>query len=396
MKPIKLLSFLLILSSCNRYLGTVEPDYIPVNKTEEVFENNLIIQSKNNFSELEQVIYPFANLTINESNLKKIKKILSLEENSSVSIQKDKIFFSNNDIISIYNFNKPKEKLKIKIDLDKDENIIQIINLPSNSFILTDKTKLFIIKDNKALLKANFNTYISKKTIIQNNKLLTFSVFGEVYEIDLLEYTSNLKGNFILSHGVLSNSNNYEYKNLISHLYNSGTIVFINKSNLKLENNFFIKDLNILSTVGFFEKLIDAPFGYQNHLYFIEKSGLISVFNPIVSNILWEVDIGMPIRDFNFTEDGKLILLSNNQLMIFDDLGEINLIFEHTNTYPLKIVSSKNKILIFGREGLDIIDLNSKSRTNYIKYKFHGDIEVISSNQNIFIKDQKALYKISE
>jgi hypothetical protein len=396
MKLIKLLSFLLILSSCNKYLGTVEPDYTPINKTEEVFEKNIINQSEIKFSDLEQVIYPYAYSSINDSHLKKIKKIISLDENSSVSIQKDKIFFSKNDIVSVFNINKPNEKLKVKVALDKDEKIIQIINTSSNLFVLTDKTKLFLIKGNKSFLKANFNTFINKEIIIEGNKLITFSVFGEVLKIDLLTFTSILKDKFTPNHGVMSISNNYEYKNLISHLFNSGTIIFINRSNLKLENNYFIEDLNILSTVGYFKQLIDAPFEHQNYLYFIEKSGLVSVFDPITSDILWEVDLGMPIRDFNFTEDGKLILLSNKELIIFDALGKLIFNFKHTSAQPLKIVSNKNKILIFSKEGLDIIDLNLKLKKNYIKNKFQGDIEVINSSHNIFIKDKKNLYQISE
>ena len=280
--------------------------------------------------------------------------------------------------------------------LDKDEKIIQIIKTSSNLFILTDKTKLFLVEGNKSSLKGNFNTYINKEIIIEGNKLITFSVFGEIFEIDLLTFTSILKDKFVPSHGIMSNSNNYEYKNLISHLYNSGTIIFINRSNLKLENNFFIEDLNILSTVGYFKQFIDAPFEHQNYLYFIEKSGLISVFDPITSNILWEVDLGMPIRDFNFTEDGKLILLSNKELIIFDALGELIFNFKHTNAHPLKVVSYKNKILILSKEGLDIIDFNFKLKKNFIKNKFHGDIEVINSSDNIFIKDKKNLYQISE
>jgi hypothetical protein len=282
------------------------------------------------------------------------------------------------------------------VALDKDEKIIQIINTSSNLFVLTDKTKLFLIKGNKSFLKANFNTFINKEIIIEGNKLITFSVFGEVLKIDLLTFTSILKDKFTPNHGVMSISNNYEYKNLISHLFNSGTIIFINRSNLKLENNYFIEDLNILSTVGYFKQLIDAPFEHQNYLYFIEKSGLVSVFDPITSDILWEVDLGMPIRDFNFTEDGKLILLSNKELIIFDALGKLIFNFKHTSVHPLKIVSNKNKILIFSKEGLDIIDLNLKLKKNYIKNKFQGDIEVINSSHNIFIKDKKNLYQISE
>ena len=45
MKKIKFLIFLLVLSSCNQYLGTVDPDYTPTNEVTEIFsdldKNNL-------------------------------------------------------------------------------------------------------------------------------------------------------------------------------------------------------------------------------------------------------------------------------------------------------------------------------------------------------------------
>ena len=39
MKKIKFLIFLLALSSCNQYLGTVDPDYIPTNEVTEFFSD---------------------------------------------------------------------------------------------------------------------------------------------------------------------------------------------------------------------------------------------------------------------------------------------------------------------------------------------------------------------
>jgi hypothetical protein len=395
MKLIKLLSFLLILTSCDQYFGIIEPDYIPTNETKEVFGKNITIQKNNDISELDKIIYPFTNFLINENTSIKIKKITSLNENSSVNIQKDLIFYSKNDFLSQYNVNKPREKLNIKIDLDQDENIIQIINLSSSILVLTNKSKIFSIEENSAKLKANFDTFINKKIILKDNKLITFTAFGDAIEIDLLTYTPNFKGNFSLNHGILESSRNYKYENLISHLYNSGTLIFLNELDLKVEPTFFIQDLNILSTVGNFEEFIDAPFVYKDYLYFIEKSGLVSVFNPFTSEILWEVDIGRSIKDFNFTEEGKLILLTNYELIIFDSLGEMILNFKHINDYPQKMIGYKNNILIFGKEEINVVDLKSKSTQN-IKNKFNGDIEFISFNSNIFIKDRKNLYQISE
>ena len=57
MKTIKLLIILLALSSCNKYLGTVDPDYVPTNETTKVFSN---IQNDEYVKETKfgNVIYP--------------------------------------------------------------------------------------------------------------------------------------------------------------------------------------------------------------------------------------------------------------------------------------------------------------------------------------------------
>ena len=39
MKKIKFIIFLLALSSCNKYLGTVDPDYTPTKEVTEIFSD---------------------------------------------------------------------------------------------------------------------------------------------------------------------------------------------------------------------------------------------------------------------------------------------------------------------------------------------------------------------
>ena len=49
MKKIKFLIFLLALSSCNKYLGSVDPDYTPTNEVTEIFsdlDKNILISEK--------------------------------------------------------------------------------------------------------------------------------------------------------------------------------------------------------------------------------------------------------------------------------------------------------------------------------------------------------------
>ena len=42
MRIIKLLCLLFILSSCNKYLGVVDKDYIPTGKLDDIFANAII------------------------------------------------------------------------------------------------------------------------------------------------------------------------------------------------------------------------------------------------------------------------------------------------------------------------------------------------------------------
>ena len=90
MKLIKLLSFIFLISSCNDYLGTVEPDYIPKNEISEVIdllELNGKIYRTNPYGEpflSKYNLYPNVNFNKNKNNNRKsyilnlILKILSL------------------------------------------------------------------------------------------------------------------------------------------------------------------------------------------------------------------------------------------------------------------------------------------------------------------------------
>ena len=77
MKNIKFFIFLLALSSCNQYLGTVDPDYTPTNEVTEIFSdlkiNNYIKEV--NFGD---IIFPKAvnsSFNINNLEIEKITKI---------------------------------------------------------------------------------------------------------------------------------------------------------------------------------------------------------------------------------------------------------------------------------------------------------------------------------
>jgi hypothetical protein len=396
MRIIKLLCLLFILSSCNKYLGVVDKDYIPTEELDDIFANDIDRSNQTEILEIKKIIYPSDNFQVGDISSIKIKKIISLDESSAIYFEKDKIYFTKQGDLIIFDLSESKEILKIDLDIDKEEKIIKIFDYSSKKFILSNKSKLFLLEDSKATLIANFDKFINDQTILNDEKLLIFTVFGDLYEINLIKYTSDFKGKFPTNHGVNIKSENYIYKNQISHLFNSGTLIFLSQSDYNLETNYFLEDLNILSSFGYFEEFIDAPFSHNNYLYFIERSGLIAVFNPLESEFLWETEIISSIKDFNFSEDGNLLLLTNKQVLIIDNFGNLITVLEHTNEAPLKLISEKDKILIIDEKGIDILDLKSGSRINFLKNKFDGVVEYIHFNSNSYIRDSKELYKLSE
>ena len=396
MRIIKLLCLLFILSSCNKYLGVVDKDYIPTEELDDIFANDIDRSNQTEILEIKKIIYPSDNFQVGDISSIKIKKVISLDESSAIYFEKDKIYFTKQGDLIIFDLSESKEILKIDLDIDKEEKIIKIFDYSSKKFILSNKSKLFLLEDSKATLIVNFDKFINDQTILNDEKLLIFTVFGDLYEINLIKYTSDFKGKFPTNHGVNIKSENYIYKNQISHLFNSGTLIFLNQSDYNLETNYFLEDLNILSSFGYFEEFIDAPFSHNNYLYFIERSGLIAVFNPLESKFLWETEIISSIKDFNFSEDGNLLLLTNKQVLIIDNFGNLITVLEHTNEAPLKLISEKDKILIIDEKGIDILDLKSGSRINFLKNKFDGVVEYIYFNSNSYIRDSKELYKLSE
>ena len=396
MRIIKLLCLLLLLNSCNKYLGVVDPDYTPSDELEDIFSNELTKSNENEISDIRKIIYPLNQSLIGDVSLIGIKKITSLEENSSTYFDEERFYFTKKDELIIQNLNDFKEEFKFKLNLDKEEKIIKIFEYSEEKFILSNKSKLFLLKNNEISLIANLDKYINDEIIQRDDKLLVFSVFGNFYEINLNQFSSSLKGKFTINHGVNTRSRNYDYKNQISYLFNSGTLIFINQNNFELEENYYFEDLNILSSLGYFENFLDSPFGYNDYLYFIDKVGLISVFNPLESEFLWEVNIKSQIKDFNFSEDGKLLLLTNSDILIFDYDGTLLNTIEHSNEAPLKLLTKKDKIFVIDKKGIEILDIKTGSKINFIKNKFIGVVEYLSSNSKIFIKDNKYLYKLSE
>jgi len=394
MKIVKLIGFLLILSSCNQYLGTIEPDYIPSNDIEEVFLSNAIVLDNNEEFKIGEVLYP-PDKKLNFKNSIDFQKVTTIDKKTNFLFLENEIYYNKkNDFYSL-NKNDFKEINRNKIKLNKDEEIIHISSFEKNLFVLTNQGKVFKLLQNNFELIQDLQIFLSQNTFSKSSKIIAFSVFGDVIEIDLKNNIFAVNGNFDVNHGITKSSNIYPYNNINIILYNSGTLVFLNQQNNNPETYYYLEDLNILSQVGIFEEFIDAPFHIDNFIYFIEKKGLVSVFNPVTSEILWETDISSPIIDYFIDENKNLYVLTYNKVNIFSSQGQLQKDISHKLENPFNFWIDDANLYLANQDGLYIINLDGDLIYS-IKQKFQDFLKVFNSNNQYYFVDSKNLYTLIE
>ena len=394
MKKIKFLIFLITLSSCNQYLGSVDPDYTPKNEVAEIFSNpkNDINNSDIVFG---NIIFPQSiNSSLNINELK-INKIISTDKDSIIYITNDKIILSKDK--TIYLIHKDSQNnFEINLNLDKDEKILHIFDYKNIIHILTNRSRLLVIEDQNIIEISNFDIFTNNIPIVSDKHLIIFSVFEEIFEINLEKNSISKQNNFNSSHGISIKSNTFQDEANLYYLFNSGTLLTFNNKNFNYKDNYILQDLNILTSLGLFKELIDTPFSYKNYLYFIDKSGKIASYNPVSSEILWEVDLNNNILNYLFSNDGYLIVLTLDKILILSDKGKIIYSNNHNIISPLIIFNINKNIYLISKEGIKFIDLLKKTEDIFYENKFTSNIKIYSTDQNIYIKDNKNLFKLSE
>ncbi len=394
MKKIKFLIFLIVLSSCNQYLGTVDPDYTPTNEVTEIFSD---FKNNNYIKEVKfgDIIFPkVVNSSFNINNLE-IEKITNIKKNSIVNFVNEKIFISKDE--TIYSIDKNNQnKFEYELNLNKDEEIISIFKFNENIHILTNRSRIFVI-DGKSISEiADYNIFINTNPIILHKNLILLSVFGDIYDVKLDDYSILKKENFILNSGISVKSNLFEDKTNLYYLFNAGTLLTFDKNNFDFYNNYLLEDLNILTSFDRFSELIDTPFSYNEYLYFLDRSGKIAVYNPVSSDILWELDINDNIISYLFSNDGYLILMTFNEVLILSDNGNIINSYSHNKESPISIFNIQENLYLISEEGISKLNLNDKREVSFYKNKFTNNLEIYYQEQNIYLKDDKSLFKLSE
>ena len=388
-KPQLLLLFFIIISSCNEYIGTIEENYEPTKTISDIFINDNTYKEIDNIF-IPKIIYPIAINEDNFRNFENIRKIHSIQQNTRIIFLDNKYYLYSENKISAFYFD--GNKIKIKIDLEKDEKIISLFKYKSEIYFLTNRSKLFKLNDESYELILDYEIFISPNPIIIDNIIILFSVFGEAIEINLNDNNASNKGSFLINYGILDNYKSNKSDESIFYLYNSGTLLTLDKNSYLIKNNYYLEDLNILSNVGTFSDLLDTPFLYNNYFYFIDRSGLISAFNPINASILWETDISNSILDFLFSINGYLILLTFDDVMIYNKNGELVKIFKHDVENPISIFGINEEFHIISENGINSFNINSKTQINFIKNKFTTQLDLHLNNSNIYLKDDNHIF----
>ena len=394
MKKIKFFIFLFALTSCNQYLGTVDDDYIPKKEVTEIFST---LKKESNISEFEfgNIMFPkFVNLSLNTNELE-INKIINIDKDSVINFINNKIFVTKNNSIYIIDLNIQKN-LEYNLNLINDEKIHYIFEYNNKIYLLTNNSHMFVIENQNVLEVANFEIFTNIYPILSDKKLIIFSVFGDIYEINLDDNSILYKDSISVNNGISKKSNVYENKDNFYYLFNSGTLLTFDKRNYEYLNNYILEDLNIMSSLGVFEELVDAPFSYNNYLYFLDSSGKISVYDPISSEIYWEIDLNSPILNYLFTNDGYLIILTLDKILLLSDNGKILNSYIHNKEIPILIFNINKNIFLISDKGISAINIENKSEEKFYKNKFSNNLEVYFTEKNIFLKDDKSLFKLSE
>ena len=395
MKKIKFLILFIALTSCNQYLGTVDPDYTPSNEVTEIFSNaqNDTYNSKVDFG---NIIYPREiNPALGINNLK-LDKIMNTDRNSVVNFLYDKIILSKDKKIYVIDNKNESNNFEYELNLSKDEKIIHFFGYRDEIYLLTNRSKISVIIDQNIVDIGNYGIFTNTTPIVLDETLIILSVFGDIYEINLDDKSISKKDYFNSKPGISIKSNIFEDQTKLYYLFNSGTLLVFDKNNYDYLNNYILEDLNILSSIGVFNELLDSSFSYKDYLYFIDRTGKISVFDPVSSDILWELDVNQSILSYLFSNDGYLILMTFDKILIISDQGNIINSYTHNKKSPISIFSIKGNIHLISEEGISKLNIFDKSEESFYKNKFTSNLDIYYQDQNIYLKDDKSLFKLSE
>ena len=402
----RIIVFSLILSGCgNKYFGTVDDDYTPTKKI--IYLNNYEVEfSVNNLELLPELlfknfdIFQAPKLNLKTVNFSKIKKIFKNESISNiVDFDNSLIYIAKNYSLKSFSNNKIYSKSVLPKNFRKNNNQFKIVLENNTLFVISDYGEIFKISQNwsfeplaSANKKINFiNSHEGKFLFIDlNGTLLTF---------DTIQNTFNISDIMDVNYGF--NNKNYDirnYNNLLFHNINTKTFAIIDLNNYKFINKYVLDSLNILSSIGDVEGLVNTPLIVENGVIFVSEKGKIFNFDINNDEIIWNLDLNEIVIDFISSPNG-LILITDTNMHVYETInGKLISKNKHNVFNPTLISLINSKLLVIGQNNLNFIDFNPYNfdASSIIKFKNNNIDSIGYSNGNYFLKNKDNIYTLSE
>ena len=152
-----------------------------------------------------------------------------------------------------------QNNFEINLNLNKDEKLLYIFDYKNNIHILKNKSRLLLLEDQKIIEISNFEIFTNTIPIVSDHNLIIFSVFEEIFEINLDKNSISKKDTVNSTPGISIKSNIFEDEANLYYLFNSGTLLTFNKEDYEYTERYILQDLNILTSLGLFKELVDTP-----------------------------------------------------------------------------------------------------------------------------------------
>ena len=254
----------------------------------------------------------------------------------------------------------------------------------NNSDVSTDKilSELYLLQEK---LKNTENNKSETNTNISINKIVEiYSSNNKNEDKEKLPEIKSISWELSTEHSDIYGP--YEFDSDLMFLFNDGTYMIVNKNGVGIKNG----------SIG--GQISGTPIFEKKRLFWINRSGKLSLYDFLEHKIKWSIDVGLPSK-IDLINYGKFILFctpTNNNSLIHKTTGVISTKFGFKN-FSFSPVCIRGEIFIFSDNKIikyridkepEIISEISFSKSKEIKNYFgHKEYLIMDTEKGIYIFD---------
>ncbi len=402
---IRLIFILFLVTGCDKYLGTIEDNYIPsenissLNKSKIKLSSNELIQLNSTIKENSSIFsIPFGNLK-SSSNFSLNRIFKKKPASNYVQLNNDIFFISDDFYLMSYADGK----------LNKIEKIPKSSNnkLITDYYLLKKDNKLIIVSDYGEVyyfdevisLIYNLNIMLNSKPILHQDNLIIFTLGGDILTFNIFSNEVRVADYFDTNFGYKDKIyNSYIFDNSLFYTYNNNTVIFLDLLTMKVSNNFVLDTVSITSNMTDFSDLVNTPIYNKYGTFLVSNNGKIINFDFSNDLINWEINLLEKVNNFT-AYSNSLAVLTNKRIIILDSLdGSIMAEAIHNIESPNSMAFINNKLIIAGNDIFTFFDiLQNKINLDFrIKHKNKNLNNIGYSSGDLYLRSHDSVYLLSE